>query len=127
CKFPVASSLLPNDDVLSSYFARCRPPRLQAEGAYLARGRGAEYLDIQRREFRIADSFGNAFPQFSNCGSALYHRGPWWEHGRISSVKRRNAGEITLVEKFNPLCVDRVNVSPLRKRRCDQPQCERNG
>src|SRR6266540_327298 len=101
-------------------FLRCRTLSLEAEGPDLVRRGGPEWLDLEGRQFRIADLRGHAFPQCLDRGSALHHAGTRRECHRVFGVERRDAGEITLVEEIYPFNVHRLNLGLLGERRRDE-------
>src|SRR6266478_2925664 len=89
----------------SGGFLRRRTLGLEAEGPDLARRGGPEWLDVEGRQFWIADLRRHAFPQCLDRGSALHHAGTRRECGGVFGVERRDAGEITFVEEIYPFRV----------------------
>jgi hypothetical protein len=65
----------------------CGTLRLQAEGANLARRSRPKRLDVECRDFRIADLLSHPLPHRADRCSALHHAGTRREGGRIFGVE----------------------------------------
>src|SRR6187401_2804484 len=79
-EFPVISDLFPNHNILPAHFLWPRAPSLQVESPDLACSGGAERLDVQGCEFRMANVFGqDTFPHCLDRRSALHHRRTVWQ------------------------------------------------
>src|SRR6476659_4075891 len=118
-ELPVASYLLPYDEILASDFLRRRFLHLEAERSDLLRRGGPERLDLECYEFRIADLLSRTFPHCLDRCSALHHASTRWERGCVFRVERCDAGEIAFVEEIHPFRIHRLDLGPLGERRRD--------
>src|SRR5262249_6485340 len=109
CELPVASDLLPHDEIFAGDVLRPRTFGLKAKSPDLARRGGAKWLDVESREFRIAHLLGHPLPHCLNRGSALHHGGTRREGGCVLGIEGRHAGEITLIEELDPFGVRRLD------------------
>src|SRR4051794_9113008 len=78
---PVASYLLPDDEILTGDFLRRLSLHLKAERSDFLRRGGPERFDLECYEFRIAYLLSRASSHCLDCGSALHHGSARWERG----------------------------------------------
>ena len=78
-------------------------------------------LNLKRRHLWVTYLLRQAFPHRADRLLTSYDAGAWRECRSVIGIKRRDADEITLVEKIDPLRIYSLDLRFLRK--CWRNQC----